>query len=72
MKKLDSLKKSALESCIYRGHKMGKFGFNIKAGGQGIRGSYECQRCGKRAFIDTNPAPNSIEISGEAIALNCN
>lgn len=71
MTKLEELKKSALESCKFRGHKMGKFEFTIKAGGMGIKGGFACKICGKRAFIDTNPAPNGIDIAGEAVALGC-
>jgi hypothetical protein len=72
MKSPKELQKELLASCKFRGHKMGNFGFTIKAGGQGQRGGYTCIKCGMRAQYDTNPAPNDIDIGGEAVALNCN
>jgi hypothetical protein len=69
MKKWDELKKSALESCNFRGHKMGIFGFTLKQ--RGMIGGSTCKKCGKMVFLNTNPLPNEIEISGEAVALHC-
>ena len=69
--KWDILKEDALKACKNRGHKMNKFGFAVHAAGQGIYGGSYCLRCGKAVQIDTNPAPNGIEIGGEAVALNC-
>lgn len=31
----------------------------------------QCTCCGRGARIDTNPPPNGVDISGEAVALNC-
>ena len=67
MKKVEQLKKDLLASCKFRGHKMESLGFTV----QGGRG-YKCKNCGKRAGYDTNPEPNGIDISGEAVALGCN
>lgn len=30
-----------------------------------------CYHCGKEAYINSRPMPNEIDISGEAVALNC-
>ena len=70
MRKVDQLKKDLLASCKFRGHKMESLGF-VVSGGR-IRGGYKCKNCGKWAGYDTNPEPNGIDISGEAVALNCN
>ena len=70
MTKFDELKKSARETAKWRGHKLWNYQFTV--GDSGIKASYTCKICGKMVFIITNPAPNGIDISGEAIALNCN
>lgn len=31
----------------------------------------KCRRCGMGVQILTHPAPNEIDIGGEAVALNC-
>ena len=31
----------------------------------------ECRDCKSLVYLDTHPAPNSIGISGTAVALNC-
>lgn len=30
-----------------------------------------CKFCGREVDVKTNPAPNDIDIGGEAVALNC-
>ena len=70
-KLLERLKRQALKSCALRGHKMGNFGFTIMAGGMGVKGGYTCIKCGRMVQVNTNPAPNEIDIGGEAVALNC-
>ena len=64
--KMATLQKEALASCSMRGHSMGEFeNYNPKV-------SYsECKVCGKWVQVETHPAPNSIEIGGPAVALNC-
>jgi len=71
MKSPKTLQKEMLAACKFRGHKMGGFGFTLKAGGMGQRGGYTCEKCGRMAQYDTNPEPNGIDISGEAVAVNC-
>lgn len=56
----------AMESAAFRGH-----------GGMTVReldgrgGWAECDECGMGVYVETNPAPNSIDIHGEAVALDC-
>lgn len=32
---------------------------------------YTCPKCGRGVTIQTHPAPNGIDIGGEAVALGC-
>ena len=66
-KKLESLIKEALDSCEFRGHKM----VGVRIFADGTKASSTCIVCGKGIYVETNPMPNGIDISGEAIALNC-
>ncbi len=68
---MSKLRKEAESACKFRGHRMTNWGFTIKAGGSGIRGGATCKNCGRGVQYDTNPPPNGIEISGEAVAVNC-
>jgi len=51
----------------YRGHQLGEW----------IIGRYQasahakCKLCGRTVTINTHPAPNQIDIAGEAVALDC-
>ena len=64
---MDELKQYALESCNFRGHEMGEWhDFSYD------QSSCECLNCNKGVWIIINPLPNEIDISGEAVALNCN
>jgi hypothetical protein len=65
--KLRRLKKSAMESCIFRGHKMNKFRGSVWS----TKHNSLCTECLMRVTVNLNPAPNDIEIGGEAVALNC-
>lgn len=65
MKKIERLKKEALESCKFRGHEMGRFiGDNKSA-------ISHCKLCDRSVSVNTNPLPNDIDIGGEAVALCC-
>ena len=67
------LKQEAIEACTVRGHKMVPFVTlqrpNVQARGYVARSV--CINCGKYVQIETKPAPNSIDIGGDAIALGC-
>jgi len=66
MKKLERLRREALESCKFRGHKMALFIHKYQH-----CWFSKCQCCGKEVTVVDNPQPNGIEIGGEAVALNC-
>jgi hypothetical protein len=66
MKKLERLRKEALKCCTFRGHQM-KPSIHL------TKNSWwsECKMCGKTVVVTDNPAPNDIELGGEALALGC-
>lgn len=58
------LKEEALESAEWRGHDMG--------GWNSYKAPYcECVKCGAFVQVDSSPAPNGIDIGGDAVAINC-
>lgn len=64
---LDTLKKNAIKTAKSRGHKMGGW-----TDGYESRSSVcECTVCDAWVQVETEPAPNSIDIGGPAIAVNC-
>ena len=67
MKSLTELIKDARESASWRGHSLGPFI------GKKTEGRYSawCSRCGKGVQIVENPGANEIDVSGEAVSLNC-
>ena len=71
MRKIERLRKEALESCEWRGHQMRKF----ERAQKWLRGSQNglsmCQTCGAWVVINANPAANDIDIGGPAVALIC-
>lgn len=66
MKKIEKLKASALESAKWRGHRMTNFSMNSPTSGHAF-----CLECPAMAFVDSKPGPNGIDVSGEAVAINC-
>ena len=67
MASIRTLKKQAVDTCKARGHKMGRF---VTLDKRGIAQAV-CKFCGMSVMVDTHPAPNSIDIAGNAVALNC-
>ena len=65
--KIRRLKESAMESCRFRGHSMNKFRGSVWS----TKCSSLCSDCFMRVTVNPNPAPNEIDIGGEAVALNC-
>ena len=68
------LKQEAKEACTARGHEMVPFVTLVRptfANGQGYVARSVCINCGKYVQIETSPAPNSIDIGGDAIASGC-
>lgn len=66
MRKIERLRLEALESCRLRGHTMGLF----QSFDDTQKFAY-CLICNKQVVINVHPAPNEIEIGGEAVALGC-
>ena len=67
--KLSTLKKSAAKSANHRGHRL-KWGaaYGRANGPKSIIG--RC-KCGCEVVCAEAPAPNGIDIGGEAVAINC-
>ena len=63
--KLSTLKKRAQSSTKRRGHRM-QWNIASKTFGSG-----RCRDCGAACWLETKPAPNGIDISGLAVAVNC-
>jgi len=64
--KRDALKAQAARAAQFRNHRLG--GWHDY---DGDKACAVCEVCGKDAYVDANPAPNGIDVSGEAVALNC-
>ncbi len=64
---LRKLKASALASTIWRGHHMGRF----TQSSHSTEYRAFCTKCGLGVWVNTHPAPNGIDISGEAVAMGC-
>ena len=67
MARMSTLQRSAAESCELRNHWMSPFTTLSDT-----RAVATCTRCGMEVQVNTKPAPNEINIGGEAVALNCN
>lgn len=71
------LSRSALGTARARGHNMSRVEWRHEQAhgvpdGFGFwRGYAACKDCGMCLQLETRPAPNSIDISGEAVAVNC-
>ncbi|HUV84115.1 MAG TPA: hypothetical protein VMV86_00305 [Methanosarcinales archaeon] len=65
-KSLIQLKREAIESTTFRGHDMGEWNDVYK--GTSV---CHCKVCNMQVAVTTNPAPNDIDIGGEAVALGC-
>ncbi|KKL90670.1 hypothetical protein LCGC14_1902370 [marine sediment metagenome] len=66
MTTLTKLTQEAKETCKQRGHKMGPFQRFTES-----RNSAICRACGMHVVANIRPAPSEIDISGEAVALDC-
>lgn len=68
-KTLAQLQREAITACVHRKHDMGKFQpYNSNTQ---IQMRSVCRKCNRDVVICQNPLPNGIDISGEAVALNC-
>ena len=63
--KISTLRTYAREAAKFRGHVMTKF-----EGGLNRQSSY-CILCNMHMYVVSDPLPNDIFVSGEAVALCC-
>ncbi len=70
MKSLSTLKREAQSATAFRGHRMHWFAPVSHGEGRYLQ-TGSCKRCDMTVHLNTRPAPNGIEIAGEAVALNC-
>jgi len=63
--KLGRLKRRAEQACEWRGHNMEPW----EDGHNGDRAWARCQDCGATVMVICYPAPNEIDIGGEALAV---
>jgi len=69
IKALRRLRREATEACYFRGHLI-NWGYSHFESNRAQQCG-ECVHCGKSVVIDTKPAPNGIDIGGNALALGC-
>ena len=71
MKNLTLLKIEAQKSAEYRGHVV-QWQVPTKYNNSDRKTTNaRCLHCDMMMFVDSEPAPNSIDISGEMVALTC-
>lgn len=65
---LTTLKRQARDTAQFRGHILGNFknSYNSKTRAMAV-----CKECWHTVIVDTKPAPNGIDISGEVVAVHC-
>jgi hypothetical protein len=68
MPALSTLRKRAAQAATWRGHKL-KWSHGINMGVRLLQNA-KCN-CGAEVQINTKPAPNEIDIGGDAVAVNC-
>lgn len=67
MANLQRLITTAKNSARLRGHTLGDFQYNKN----NDRAIAYCDKCNSYFQVIENPAPNEIDISGPAVAVNC-
>ena len=71
MTKLNTLRKSARDSATWHGHNLSRFSPAKIYSAEKQQSFATCLECGAMAVVDTRPLPNSIDISGSAVAIGC-
>jgi hypothetical protein len=67
MTRFDRLKYEGKCATKWRGHNISPF-HTVK---HQLTAEASCRKCGMTVWVNTKPAPNEIDISGEAVALHC-
>ena len=70
MTRVARLRFEAMQVARCRGHDMGRMTRVFVADGRKTWQS-ECRKCGAWVQVQPNPAPNGVDIGGEAVALEC-
>ena len=70
-KSVTLLKIEAQCAVKFRGHNLNRWSSSFDIKGNQIKADAHCKHCGMAVFVNSRPAPNDIDISGEAVALNC-
>lgn len=65
---IETLKRHAREAAAWHGHDLGRFASHAHPAGA----TAECRRCGAYVQVIPCPAPNDIDIGGDAVAVGCN
>lgn len=68
--KTRELRKSARKAATERGHRLRKF-THLMGTGWNLKSASSCEKCGVEVNVYPNPAPNGIDIAGEAVSTNC-
>lgn len=68
MTSLRTLKREARESATWRGHSLSRFHTYTTAERRAVA---HCRNCPASVVVDCYPAPNGIDIGGDAVAVNC-
>lgn len=68
--KTRELRKHARKATKVRGHRIGKFSHLIGTGWNAYSVAV-CEKCGRDVAVYPNPAPNGIDIAGDAVAVDC-
>ncbi len=66
MEAIERLKLEAKESATCRGHRLSRFSHYTPSNAVAT-----CQDCPAEVQVLSQPAPNEIDISGEAVAIDC-
>lgn len=68
--KTRELRKTARKVAKARGHQLTKF-THLMGSGWDLASHAQCEKCGFDVSVYPNPAPNGIDIAGNAVAVNC-
>lgn len=71
LSKMEKLQREAEDAARFRGHNLNIWDWHPFGLYNKTQCKASCQRCSAVAYIDTTPLANSIEIGGDAVAINC-
>lgn len=71
LRRAAALRRDARRAAESRGHELGRFSPLLPSTGLGGYADAACTVCGAAVRIETAPAPNSIDVGGDAVAVGC-